>query len=82
MKKSIEKMVKDQMSSWWKEEGALESVLDMEVSNIDEQEIDENLYGMNMEMNMGELMIIIEDTFYTVQKNVREALAIAERAFY
>jgi len=81
MKKEIEKMVKAQMSNWAKEDG-IESILEMEISNIDEEEIEDELWVDSENIKKDDLMTIIEDCFYTVQKKVRAALAIAEAAMY
>jgi hypothetical protein len=80
-KQTIEKMVKAQMKTW--AEDGIEEILEMEVSNIDEEEIEDELWVEDSEnIKKDDLMMIIEDCFYTVQKKVRAALAIAEAAMY
>lgn len=83
MKKEIEKMVKAQMASYAAEDG-IESILeDMTISSIDQSEIEDAIWIEDGEnMNINEIMVIIEDCFYTVQRKVRAALAIAEAAMY
>ena len=80
-KAKVERMTKSQMKAW-ADGDCMEAILEMEISNIDDEEIDEALWETKLKMKRADLIVLIEDCFYTVQKKVRAALTIAEAAMY